>query len=78
VFALKISLYWASWYTSVIPAVKRLMQKDRECKASLGYIDTPCPKKKKKKKKINLLVVHVIIHQNHPRDNICWLKLRNW
>jgi hypothetical protein len=34
----------------VIPALRNLRWEDREFKASLGYIATPCLKRKKKEK----------------------------
>jgi hypothetical protein len=39
------------WYTSIIPAVRRLRQEDLEFKASLGYTAKPCLKKENKKKR---------------------------
>jgi hypothetical protein len=39
------------WYIPVIPALRRLKQKDLKFKASLGYIVRPVSKKKKKKKR---------------------------
>jgi hypothetical protein len=37
------------WYTSVIPALGKLRQKDGEFKVSLDYIEGPCLIKRRKK-----------------------------
>jgi hypothetical protein len=40
---------WTWWWTSVIPALRRLPQENLKFKASLGYIVGPCLKRKKNK-----------------------------
>jgi hypothetical protein len=42
------------WYIPVIPALRRLKQKDLKFKASLGYIVRPVSKKRKRKKERRL------------------------
>jgi hypothetical protein len=37
------------WFTSAIPALRRLRQEDHEFKANLSYISTSTKPKKKKK-----------------------------
>jgi hypothetical protein len=39
---------WEKWCIPVIPTLTRLKQKDREFKASLGYMVRLCLKKKKR------------------------------
>jgi hypothetical protein len=47
-FNTKVSLSQAWWHTPLIPALRRLKQKDHKFEASLGYIARPSLKKKKK------------------------------
>jgi hypothetical protein len=42
-------LVWMYWHTPVIPALRRLRQKDLKFEASLGSMERTCLKKKKKK-----------------------------
>jgi hypothetical protein len=37
---------WIWWWTSIIPALRRLRQKEHEFKASMGYVGRTCEKSK--------------------------------
>jgi hypothetical protein len=46
---------WVWWYTSIIPALRRLSLEDHEVQDSLDYILRLCHKKEKKKKENQLI-----------------------
>jgi hypothetical protein len=47
------------WSTTVIPALRRLRQKDLEFQASFGYITKSCLKRRKKKERKKRFYVHI-------------------